>query len=175
MAVIVTDDNGRSRSVDISFEEAQRVFGPMLGDAPEFLKEKYASRIKAVRDSLCELATSNSNKETCGDTRKTMYVISKANVTVDNTGCIRNIISSIHGDAYNTIEYAADEIIKLSKHYSAISSELGLNLQMSMSTDEETHERCLTVSHVSYTPQGNGDKMFECETMVTFRICEVTV
>lgn len=175
MAVIVTDDNGRSRSVEISFEEAQRVFGPMLGDAPDFLKEKYASRIKAVRDSLCELTTSNSNKETCRDTIKTMYVISKANVTVDNTGCIRNIISSIHGDAYNTIQYAADEIIKLSKHYSSISSELGLNLQISMSTDEETHERCLTVSHVAYTPQGNGDKMFECETMVVFRICEVNV
>lgn len=175
MAVIVTDDNGKSRSVEISFEEAQRVFGPMLGDAPEFLKAKYASRIKAVRDCLCELATSNSNKETCGDKMKTMYIISKANVTVDNTGCIRNIISSIHGDAYNTIEYAADEIIKLSKHYSTISSELGLNLQISMSTDEETGERCLTVSHVSYTPQGNGDKMFECETMVVFKICEVTV
>ena len=175
MAVIVTNDEGKSYSQEISFNNAQRVFGPMLGDAPKFLKEKYASQIKAVRDSLCELATSNSNKETCGDTMKTMYVISKANVTVDNTGCIRNIISSIHGDAYNTIEYAADEIIKLSKHYSTVSSDLGLNFQISMSTDEETGERCLTVSHVSYTPQGNGDKMFECETMVVFKICEVSV
>ena len=175
MAVIVTNDEGRSYNPEISFNEAQRIFGPMLGDAPRFLKEKYASQIQAVRDSLCRLTTVNSNKESGGDKRETMYIISKANVTVDNTGCIRNIISGIHGDAYNTIEFAADEIEKLRKHYSNISSELGLNLQISMSTDEETHERCLTVSHVSYTPQGNGDKMFECETMVVFRICEVNV
>ncbi len=172
MAVVINDD--RTFDVDkYSFEDAQRVFGPMLGDAPKFLKEKYASQIKAVRDSLCELTTVNSNKETCGDKKKTMYVISKTNVTVDETGCIRNIMAGIHGDTYNTIEYAADEITKLSKHYSTISSELGLNLQISMSTDEETHERCLTVSHVSYTPQ--GDRTFKCETMVVFKICEVTV
>ena len=175
MAVIVTNDEGKSYSQELSFTDAQRVFGPMLGDAPRFLKEKYASQIKDVRDSLCRLTTVNSNKESGGDKRETMYIISKANVTVDNTGCIRNIISGIHGEAYNTIEFCADEIEKLRKHYSSISSELGLNLQISMSTDEETHERCLTVSHVSYTPQGNGDKMFECETMVVFKICEVSV
>ena len=172
MAVVINDD--RTFDVDkYSFEDAQRVFGPMLGDAPKFLKEKYASQIKAVRDSLCKLTTVNSNKETCGDKRKTMYIISKTNVTVDNTGCIRNIMAGIHGDAYNTIEYAADELTKLSKHYSTISSELGLNLQISMSTDDETHDRCLTVSHISYTPQ--GDTVFECETMIVFKICEVTV
>lgn len=175
MAVIVTNDNGSCCSQEISFDTAQKVFGPMLGDAPRFLKEKYASQIKAVRDSLCELATSNSNKETCGDKRKTMYVISKANVTVDNTGCIRNIISSIHGDAYNTIEYAGDEIEKLRKYYSGISSELGLNLQISMSTDDETLEKSLTVSHVSYTPRNDSDRMFECETMMVYKISEVSV
>ena len=159
--------------MDNSFEEAQRVFGPMLGDAPKFLKEKYASQVKAVRDRLCELTTVNSNKETCGDERKTMYIISKTNVTVDNTGCIRNIMSGIHGDSYNTIEYAGDELTKLSKHYSTISSELGLNLQISMSTDDETNDKCLTVSYISYTPQGN--RMLECETMIVFKICEVTV
>ena len=172
MAVIVNND--KTFDVDNSFEEAQRVFGPMLDDAPKFLKDKYASQVKSVRDRLCELTTVNSNKETCGDKSKTVYVISKANVTVDNTGCIRNIISSIHGDAYNTIEYAGDEIIKLSKHYSTISSELGLNLQISMSTDDETNDKCLTVSHVSYIPR-EGDRMFECETMIIFKICEVTV
>lgn len=177
MAVIVTNDNGSCCRQEISFEDAQRVFGPMLGDAPRFLKKKYASQIQAVRDSLCKLSTSNSNKETCGDERKTMYIISAAKVTVDNTGCIRNITSNVRAETYNTIEFAADEIEKLRKYYSNISSELGLNLQISMSTDDETHEKSLTVSHVSYTPphQGDGNKMFECETMMVFKICEVTV
>ena len=175
MAVVVTNDEGKFCNPNISFDDAQRLFGPMLGDAPRFLKEKYARQIEAVRDSLCKLSTVNSNKETCGDKRKTMYIISKANVTVDNTGCIRNIISGIHGEVYNTIEFAADEIEKLRKHYSNISSELGLNLQISMSTDEETNEKCLTVSHVSYTPRRDNDKMFECETMIVFKICEVTI
>ena len=115
MAVIVNND--KTFDVDNSFEEAQRVFGPMLDDAPKFIKDKYASQVKSVRDRLCELTTVNSNKETCGDKRKTIYVISKANVTVDNTGCIRNIISNIHGDAYNTIEYAGDEIIKTWRNF----------------------------------------------------------
>ena len=82
-------------------------------------------------------------------------------------------MAEIYGDIYNTIECAADELTKLSKHYSSVSSELGLNLQISMSTDDETHDRCLTVSHISYTPQ--GDTVFECETMIVFKICEVTV
>ena len=177
MAVIVTNDEGRSYSQEISFSDAQRVFGPMLGDAPRFLKEKYASQIQAVRDSLCKLSTANSNNETCGDKRKTMYIISAAKVTVDNTGCIRNITSNVREETYNTIEFAADEIEKLRKYYSNISSELGLNLQISMSSNDETHEKSLTVSHVSYTPpqQGDGNKMFECETMMIFTICEVTV
>ena len=174
MAIVINAD--KTFDVDkYSFEDAQRVFGPMLGDAPRFLKEKYASQIKAVRDSLCRLSTANSNKETCGDERKTMYIISAAKVTVDNTGCIRNITSNVQANTYSTIEFAADEIEKLRKYYSGISSELGLNLQISMSTDNETNDKSLTVSHVSYTPQNDSDRMFQCETMIVYKINEVTV
>lgn len=175
MAVIVTNDSGSCCSQEISFDTAQKVFGPMLGDAPRFLKEKYASQIKAVRDSLCKACTVNSNNEPSGDVMKTMYIISAAKVTVDNTGCIRNITSNVQANTYSTIEFAADEIEKLRKYYSDISSELGLNLQISMSVDDETNEKSLTVSHVSYTPQNDSNKMFECETMMVYKISEVTV
>lgn len=159
-----------SRSSEFTYEEAVRIFGPTLSDAPKFLKEKYSMQVAEYVNTHKDLFDTYAKKDIVAEKldSKKIYIIIEARSTLNTKGPVMEIDPDISGDIYKSNEDAVEALNRTYDRFIALNKELNLGLQIEWIKDNDTHELTLEVMNSQRKEDGSM-----IETTIRYRIKEV--